>query len=230
VRTRWRANAAAGYTVTVERTEPTASTRAAREDQWYQRVNQECRCAGTTKCGTKLKNIVAEIRTGSAMLSAAQRKKLNRTLLNVRTGWCNAEHRHNSHNRKTAAACDYTTMPRELLPRLNYASNCDDTRFPYVAQNTVNDVRAMRFIRSKANAHNRMFKAHWAALQPRLAEYATSGTGSIAEAILYNDCKWLGQQAHERPSGSKSAAARNRNRKQGTNDGSAQDSSDEDAE
>jgi hypothetical protein len=151
-------------------------------------------------------------------------------LLHLRSGWCNAEHRHNSHNRKTAAACDYTTMPRELLPRLNYASNYDEGRFPYVTQSTVNDVRAMRFIRSKANTHNRIFKEHWAALQPKLAEYAATGTGSIAEAILYTDCKWLGQDAHERPSGSKSAAARNRKQKQGTHDDSAQDSSDEDAE
>jgi hypothetical protein len=119
-------------------------------------------------------------------------------LTKLRRGWCDANCRHSSHNRKTAAACDCTAMPRELLPRLNYAINNDDTCFPYIAQSTVNDVRAMRFIRSKANAHNRIYKEHWAALQPRLAEYATGGSGTIAEAILYNDCKWLGQKAHER--------------------------------
>jgi hypothetical protein len=70
----WRANAASGYSAAVERTEPSASTRAAVEDQWYQRINQECGCAGTTKCGTKLKAIVAGVRAEKTALGTAQRQ------------------------------------------------------------------------------------------------------------------------------------------------------------
>jgi hypothetical protein len=186
------------------------SSRAVVEDQWYQHVNQECSCAATTKCGSKLKAIVAEIRAGGAMPTAAQRQKLTSMLHTLKRSWYGAKSRDNNHNKKFAAVCDCTAMPRELLPRLYYASNYDDACFPYVAQSTVNDVRAMRFIRSKANTNNLAYKEHWAALQPRLAQYAATGSGSIAEAIVYNDCQWLGQQAHERPSGGKSTAARNR--------------------
>jgi hypothetical protein len=84
-------------------------------------------------------------------------------------------------------------MPRELLPRLTRASEYTPSKFPYATQHTLNDVRAIRYARSKANAGKKRAR-HWSTLQVRLREYAATGRGTFAEAIVYNDCYWLGQE------------------------------------
>eukprot|EP00953_Heterococcus_sp_UTEX-ZZ885_P005859 3626-Heterococcus_DN1.PRE.2 len=64
----------------------------------------------------------------------------------------------------------------------------------------------MKHVRANANANGGA--EMWQTLQSRLQQYADSGQGSIAEAIVYNAYYWTGQLAHEPPSGPKSEAAK----------------------
>jgi hypothetical protein len=100
-------------------------------------------------------------------------------------------------------------MPREALPRLVSPCSNSADRFPYIAQQTASDVRAMRAVRSRANG-TAVDAARWVVLQQRLQQYAAGGAGTIAETIVCNDCYWLGQVAHEKPSGGKAKAAQDR--------------------
>jgi hypothetical protein len=86
-------------------------------------------------------------------------------------------------------------------------------------------VRAMRFVRADRSSTGRV--KQWHTVQSRLLQYADTSAGTLAEAILYNDCYWKGQTAHETPSGSKSEAAkrrRNTKKAKGVSDESSDDS------
>eukprot|EP00953_Heterococcus_sp_UTEX-ZZ885_P025259 13734-Heterococcus_DN1.PRE.1 len=54
------------------------------------------------------------------------------------------------------------------------------------------------------------YTAMWHTVQQRLEQYAATGAGTVAEAIVYNDYWWNGQLAHEEPSGGKSRAVKRR--------------------
>ena len=54
----------------------------------------------------------------------------------------------------------------------------------------------MKYIRGH-NGVTRGCAAMWQTLQPRLQQYAKTGKGSFAEAIVYNYYYWKGQVAHE---------------------------------
>eukprot|EP00953_Heterococcus_sp_UTEX-ZZ885_P016377 9209-Heterococcus_DN1.PRE.2 len=112
----------------------------------------------------------------------------------------------NSHNSSKSAACNYSMMPRELLPRLRSYTNHAPYAFPFVIEAVVDDIRAMRYIRSSRDK----LRAGWHCLQAKLQQYASTGKGSIAEAIVVNDCWWSGQIAYEAPSGNKSQAVKRR--------------------
>jgi hypothetical protein len=103
-----------------------------------------------------------------------------------------------THNTPTAAACNHELMPRELLPRIGHYTSYTPDTFPYVSQSDIDDVRAMRYIRGKANfaQHCTWQREGWHLLQARLQQYASTGKGSIAEAIVVNDYNWRGQIAH----------------------------------
>jgi hypothetical protein len=110
------------------------------------------------------------------------------------------------HWHQDSPTCDLAHMPRELLPRLGGNGYPSPDKWPYCSENTIDDVKAMRRIRSNYLAPS---NETWQ-LQDRLEEYADSGVGSIAEAIVYNDYYWTGQLAYERPSGNKSEAVKRR--------------------
>eukprot|EP00953_Heterococcus_sp_UTEX-ZZ885_P003546 2428-Heterococcus_DN1.PRE.2 len=194
------------YIPAVERGEPSSQTKAVFEDSYYDFLNRECpRSSSDCKCGSQLKALITDIRAPGAMQTAAQRERLCSQLHDLRAHWAKTS----SHSRKSAVACRHTVMPREALPRL--VSPCSNSAdgFPYIAQQTASDVRAMRAVRSRANGTT-VDSARWDVLQQRLQQYAASGAGTIAEAIVCNDCYWLGQLAQEKPSGGKAKAAQNR--------------------
>jgi hypothetical protein len=192
-------------TLPVERTEP--ATTEAKHDQdelWYARVNSECDCSRVeTKCGNKYRSIVE--RAAQGMISTRQeRNKLNGALSNMRQCWSASS----EHYSKQSATCDLAQMPRELLPRVAAASTVTPDKWPYISQSTINDVLAMRYVRGAQSTVT--YGNMWATLQPRLQQYAGTGAGTVAGAIVTNDCWWTGQVAHEPPSGGRSLAAQQR--------------------
>jgi hypothetical protein len=194
------------YIPAVKRSEPSSQTKAVFEDSYYDFLNRECpRSSSDSKCGSQLKALITDIRAPGAMQTAAQRERLCSQLHDLRTHWAKTS----SHSRKSAVACRHTVMPREALPRLVSPCSNSADRFPYIAQQTASDVRAMRAVRSRANG-TAVDAARWVVLQQRLQQYAAGGAGTIAETIVCNDCYWLGQVAHEKPSGGKAKAAQDR--------------------
>jgi hypothetical protein len=153
-------------------------------------------------CGDKYKAVLQRMRAPGAMSSNEQRRKLLQALNHIRRppGACVC------HSSAASAACDHVHTPRELLPRL-YSSSSNPDAFPYVSQATFDDVRAMRLLRSSSNnkgKHLALLQSR-AVLQQRLEQYASTGAGTVAEAIVYNDCFCLGHLAHEQLSAANSA-------------------------
>jgi hypothetical protein len=190
----------------VQRTEPaTDQLKHESERKWFKALDKECNCSAKTKCGIAVKTLLAMIRTAAAQKQKAQLKNLGGSLSVLRRAW--RQHSSN-HNSGSSAACDYAAMPRELLPRLDRINSYSVDGYPHVSKSTIDDVRAMRFVRADRSSANRV--KQWHTVQSRLLQYADTGAGTLAEAILYNDCYWKGQTAHEPPSGSKSEAAKRR--------------------
>lgn len=191
----------ADFAMPVERSEPvSAEAKAAAEQQWFAAVNAECTCS--VKCGDEYRTLLQKVRTELAAGKQIKRTALLRGTAELRRKW----HADSAHCSKASPTSDVAAMPRELLPRLCQGKYPAPQQFPYLSRITLNDVKGMRRIRgeSKGHAHN------WSLLQKRLQQYADTGAGSIAEAIVYNDYQWLGQCAHEPPSGGRSAAVKRR--------------------
>ena len=192
-------------TLLIERTEPaTAQAKHAQDEQWYARVNSECDCGKTEKCGDKYRELVPKITAEGVSSNAQLRKRLKDLLYNVSRSWTASS----KHYSELSATCDHKRMPRELLPRLGRRNSLLPDKWPYLSQHTVNDVQVMRLIRSKQS--HRSFHTVWATLQQRLEQHASTGAGTVAEAIAVNDYWWDGQVAHEKPSGSRAAAMQRR--------------------
>jgi hypothetical protein len=190
-------------TLPVERTEPAAEAKHERYEQWYARVNAECDCNKAEKCGNKYKAIMQSIEAEGATSNAQLRHRLNTSLSRL-TSWRTGSR----HARKQSATCDHARMPRELLPRIRRSNTLSPDKWPYLSQSTINDVRAIRCIRS---AHTTApFSTMWETLQGRLQQHAATSAGSVAEAIVANDYWWNGQVAHEKPSGALSKAMKRR--------------------
>jgi hypothetical protein len=171
----------------------TEQSRHEHDERWLALLNSECNCLVGKPCGDQLRVVLASIRAASN--DDIQSKHMYDALHDVRRRWSKDTSTHNS---REAAACNYELMPRELLPRIRlYSANTSDA-FPYVSQSVIDDVRAMRYIRSTANiSHQTTWQRDgWQLLQARLQQYASTGKGSIAEAIVVNDCCWRGQVAH----------------------------------
>jgi hypothetical protein len=191
-------------TLRIERTEPaTAQDKHDQDEQWYARVNSECRCGKAEKCGDKYRTAVHDVKAEDAMNTLQEGRKLYMAVYHAQE----RSRPGSSHYSKLSATCDHAHMPREVLPRVGQNRTVTPDKWPYLSQSTVNDVKAMRFIRSQAT--HRSYVAKWQILQQRLQQYATTGAGTIAEAIVVNDYWWNGQVAHEKPSGNR-AQARNR--------------------
>jgi hypothetical protein len=130
-------------TLPVERTEPaTAQTKHDQDEQWYARVNSECGCDRAEKCGDKYREIVQKAAAEGVTSNAQLRVRLVNTLLKL-THW-RAGSKHYS---KSSATCDHAHMPRELLLRLGPNSTVTPDKWPYLSQSSINDVRAVRYIR-----------------------------------------------------------------------------------
>jgi hypothetical protein len=198
-------HAADDTAVLVERTEPQSQkAQLKHEEQWYSDVNSECKCNGFTKCGDKCRAIVQSARSSSAMSTAAQRTALYQRIKVVRAYWREGC----GHCTSNSAAADTARMPKELLPRMGPNGTTTPSTWPFMSQSTIDDVRAMRYIRSQHSTA--AYGAAWQALQLRLQQYVTTGAGSVAEAVVCNDCYWCGETAYEKPSGGKAKAAQRR--------------------
>jgi hypothetical protein len=193
-----------GGNVTIERTEPaTQQAQHKSDERWFTLLNVECKCRGSTRCGDQLRELLAAVRAKDKLELNAVCKELSRTLRSVHSRWSGV---HSKHNKRTAAACDHAHMPRELLPRLGYYCKMLPDVFPYVPQSVTDAVRAMRFIRSSSRQSSSE-GSDWQLLRERLQRYAATGTGSLAEAILVNDCCWRGEVALEVPPKKQSTTA-----------------------
>jgi hypothetical protein len=193
-----------GIELPVQRTAPaTDQLKHESERKWFKALDKECNCSAKTNCGTAVKTLLAKIRTVAAQKQMPQLKNLGRSLNVLRRAW--RQHSSN-HNSDSSAACDYAAMPRELLPRLDRINNYNVDGYPHVSTSTIGDVKAMRYIRADHTGRTKQ----WHTVQSRLQQYADTGAGTLAEAILYTDCYWKRQIAHEPPSGSKSEAAKRR--------------------
>jgi hypothetical protein len=191
--------------VSTERTEPaTQKAQHDSDERWFTQLNTECKCRGSTRCGDQLRELLAAVRAKGELELNAECKELSRTLRSVHSRWSG---KRSKHNKRTAAACDHAHMPRELLPRVGYYCKMQPDVFPYVPQSVTDAVRAMRFIRSSGRQSSSSEGSDWQLLRARLQRYATTGTGTLAEAILVNDCCWRGEVAHEVPPKKQSTAA-----------------------
>jgi hypothetical protein len=147
---------------------------------------------------------VQDITAENATSNKPLREQLNKGIRALKSCW----RRNSKHYSNLSATCDHAHMPRELLPRLGANNTVMPDKLPYLTQSTINDVKAMRYIRS---AHaSRSYATMWATLQARLQQFATTGAGTVAEAIVANDYWWNGQLAHELPSGGRSKAMKRR--------------------
>jgi hypothetical protein len=194
-----------GDAVFRERIEPKRHQQQTRAEEWFDSVNDECECPGE-QCGTKFMNVLSNIRATPSVHFKDKdiRRKLERQLRKVRRTWSDDS----AHWHQNSPTCDVVNMPRELLPLLGRNSNSSPNKWPYCSQSTIDDVKAMKYMRS---SHSRPSCSKMSlTLQSRLQQYADSGQGSIAEAIVYNAYYWTGQLAHEPPSGPKSDAAKRR--------------------
>jgi hypothetical protein len=195
-------------TLPVERTEPaTAQAKHDQDEQWYARVNSECDCNKAQKCGDRYRSVVHKITAEGATSNAQLRNRLNTSIAEIRLCWRSDS----KHYTELSATCDHVHMPRELLPRLGPNNTLTPNSWPYLSQSTINDVRALRYTRSSSS--NKAYVTMSDTLQGRLQQHATTGAGTVAEAIVANDYWWTAQVAHEKPSGGISQAHKRRHRK-----------------
>jgi hypothetical protein len=207
----------------VDRTESmTEQEQREHDERWFKLVNRECKCKGSTKCGDYCREILEDVRADGALTRAdgalttpQSVRKLQTKLHHVHRKWRKVN---NSHNSSKAAACNYSIIPRELLPRVRSYTNQAPHAFPFVPEAVVDDIRAMRYIRSSCREK---LPTSWRCLQARLQQYASTGEGSIAEAIVVNDYWWSGQISYEAPTGKMSQAVKRRH----ASDSSAQHTS-----
>jgi hypothetical protein len=183
------------YKPVIERTEDDpAPPTPCQEDQWFALVTTECTSSRTRdKCCDKLKHILNYVRTPGNMDSMKQRQAMSATMHSVHLHWRDL----GAHNHPTAAVCNYELMPRELLPRLGPRTEPVPDMFPFLSQETLDDLEAMRQARRCANKPTKLAQQQWKVVSARLKAYAESGAGSLAEAIMHNDCWWQQQVAHE---------------------------------
>jgi hypothetical protein len=137
--------------------------------------------------------------------SKQQRKSWFKLVRSINNRW----RPESNHYSKQSATCDLVHMPKALLPRM--ASRCDalPEKWPYLSQSTIHDVYAMCYIRD-SGASSDQRTALWRTLQSRLKQYATTGAGTVAEAIVANDNWW---NCHNGRSGGKSKAKKRRHSK-----------------
>jgi hypothetical protein len=182
-------------TVPVERTEPVdAPSKQLQEEQWYASVNSECECTERLKCGDRYREIVLERRPlgpcdehnirGIRFLRRKLLLELHREKLRC-------------HFHTASPTCDALHMPRELLPsaQIVCASATSTEQWPYLTQATIDTVKAMTLVRyyRRDERTQQLFSA-WQTMQARMRQYAVSGRGTVAEAIVHNDCCWSDNQ------------------------------------
>jgi hypothetical protein len=211
----------ADYVPVIERTEEDpAPPILSKEEQWFELVTKECTsCRTRDKCCDKLKHVLNYVRTPGNMDTVKQRQAMSATMHSVRLHWRDL----GAHNFPEAAVCNYELMPRELLPRIGARTEPVPDMFPFLSQQTVDDLEAMRQARRCANKPTKLAQQQWSVVSARLREYAESGAGSIAEAIMHNDCWWQQQVAHEAVK-TKQAAKRARKQLSAADDSDGSDS------
>jgi hypothetical protein len=184
-------------TVPVERTEPgDTPSKQLQEEQWYASVNSECRCKGNMRCGDRYREIVQERRAlGPCCKNNLKRIKKLRHGLTVELHQQKAR----CHNHAASPTRDLLRMPHELLPYLRVVCAASPMKWPFVTKATARDVKAMTLVCCRQE-QEALYAPMWQTMQARMQQYAETGSGTLAEAIVYNDCYWSVKSAHETPS------------------------------
>jgi hypothetical protein len=187
----------AAGTVPVERTEPAdTASKQLQEEQWYASVNAECRCKGNMRCGDRYREIVQERRAhGACCPNNIKRIKKLRHGLTVELHQQKAR----CHNHAASPTRDLLRMPRELLPYLRVVCSASPLKWPFVSKAIARDAKAMTLVRCR-HEHEPLYAPMWQTMQARMQQYAETGSGTLAEAIVFNDCYWSVNAAHETPS------------------------------
>jgi hypothetical protein len=95
-------------------------------------------------------------------------------------------------------ALDLLCMPRELLPSVETVCSSSPEMWPYVKQPTVDAVKAMMLVHCTGEyEHHAQLQSAWHTLEVRKKQYAKTGAGSVAEAIVYNGLYWRGELEHD---------------------------------
>jgi hypothetical protein len=180
-------------TAPVERTEPVDTpSKQLQEEQWYASVNSECECKHPVKCGDKYKEIVRARRAFGACSEQNVRdiRHLRRSLL-----FKLHRDKPRCHFYAASPTCDMLHMPRELLPSVAVASHSSIDKWPYLTQATIDTLKAMAVVRYyNRDECTQHLASAWRTMQVRMQQYAVSGAGTVAEAIVHNDCWWSGDQ------------------------------------
>jgi hypothetical protein len=177
-------------TVPEERGEPDSEhSRYHAEQQWFNAINYECTCDAPVRCGDMYRQIVQEFRALPSFTPDSS-QQLRDQLYLLRYPW----KVNKCHYALSSPTSDVLHTPRELLPRLSLVVKTRPSRWPYLTRTTIDDVRAMTYIRCK-HSHDKK-NAKWNTLRARLMQYAATGRGTVAEAIVYNDCYWDGELAY----------------------------------
>jgi hypothetical protein len=97
----------------------------------------------------------------------------------------------------TVPALDLLRMPRELLPSVEAVCASSTEQWPYVNKATVKKVKAMMVVQCRHTSKKGKLSTAWSTMQARMKQYAETGRGTVAEAIVHNEFYWRGQQNAE---------------------------------
>jgi hypothetical protein len=106
-------------------------------------------------------------------------------------------HRQKTRSRaeRTLPALDLLRMPRELLPSVETLCSSSPDMWPYVKRPTVDALKAMMLVHCTGRRkHKAQLQFARQTLQARMQQYAETGSGTVAEAIVYNEFYWRGEQ------------------------------------
>jgi hypothetical protein len=185
----------AAGTLPVERTEPSDTPSSQRqEDRWYGGVQRECRCEGSVKCGFKYRQILQQRRAYGAFTHKNLTRQKRVKLLQLRCRLRKLQGlKASCHMHAASPTQDVLRMPRELLPSAETVCTADVSQWPYLTRATINDVKAMMLVKYR-HKDIQQLQAAWQTLRTRMHQYAVSGRGTVAEAIVHNEHYWLGHQ------------------------------------
>jgi hypothetical protein len=180
--------------VPVERIEPRdAPSQQAQDWQWCVSVNRECRCPGGLHCGDRYWRILQARRAlgpySKQNRSSLKELRLKAHELHGKPFW----EKPHCHFHLASPAQDVLYMPRELLPSVETVCTAP-RRWPFLTRATIADVKAMTLVRYRHSGMQQLSSACHT-MKARMQQYAETGRGTVAEAIMHNEFHWCRQKS-----------------------------------